>query len=94
MCTAPSKCLRHQARYALDEDDLFAQIRWCKEHPADAAAMAQRAMETALQAFTDEAVDTQAMRALLLRASERQLSNEQASELLISGSDPDMEPEW
>jgi hypothetical protein len=61
------------ARYALDEADLWEQLRWCREHKAEAAAMAQRAMRASLAALTDEAVDAQAVRALRRRAVDRGL---------------------
>ena len=55
------------AAYEFDPDDVIREITWCKEHPRDAAEMAQRAQRQALQAFTDERVDAQAA-AVLLRA--------------------------
>ena len=56
-----------QAAYEFDPDDVLREIAWCKEHPHEAAEMAQRAQRHALRAFTDERVDDQAA-AVLLRA--------------------------
>lgn len=60
-------------RYLLDQQDLLTQLQWCRANPAEAAAMVRRALARALEVFTDDGVDEQALKVLRAAAIERGL---------------------
>jgi len=53
-----------EASFSFNPEEVLAEVRWCKEHPAEAAAMAQRALEQVRSALTEQEVDAQAARVL------------------------------
>jgi len=62
--------------YALDTQDLFTQLAWCRDNPRAAAAMAQRALRRTLETLIDEAVDSQAVHVLRSAVAQKRLLQE------------------